>query len=382
MKENSPELSSVLRPFANRVPAWAEAGGPAASTILSSRVRLARNLVSLPFPAGTNPSQQRSVIERLRRVAEEVPALSRAVYVACEDLDEGGLQFLVERRLVSRDLAAGNRRRGVLVGADEELAIMINEEDHLRLQGLLSGLRLGEALDRVGEVDDVLDGGLDFAFDERLGFLTACPTNVGTGMRASVLAHLPALVLTRRARKVMQGAGAMGLAVRGYYGEGTEIMGNFFQISNQTTLGKGENEIVSRLDEVVRQIVGYEEEARATMWKEARVQLEDKIYRAFGTLRNARSIAAEEVVSLASAVRFGICLELDGLCSLDVLNEILILSQPGHVAHRAGRVLSQEERRQLRATAIRKALAGAGEEPRPGLRGRPDNGPPPDPTAN
>jgi len=382
MKENSPDLSSMLRPFAKRVPAWAEAGGPVSSTILSSRVRLARNLASLPFPAGTNASQQRSVIERLRRVAEQVPALSQAIYVACEDLGEGGLQFLVERRLVSRDLAAGNRRRGVLVGADEELAIMINEEDHLRLQGLLSGLRLGEALDRVGEVDDVLDGGLDFAFDERLGFLTACPTNVGTGMRASVLAHLPALVLTRRARKVMQGAGAMGLAVRGYYGEGTEIMGNFFQISNQTTLGKGENEIVSRLDEVVRQIVGYEEEARATMWKEARVQLEDKIYRAFGTLRSARSIAAEEVVSLASAVRFGICLELDGLCSLGVLNEILILSQPGHVSHRAGRELSQEERRQLRATAIREVLAGAGEEPRLGLRGSSDHRPPPDPAAN
>jgi protein arginine kinase len=159
-------------------------------------------------------------------------------------------------------------------------------------------------------------------------------------------------------------------------------MGNFFQISNQSTLGKGENEIVSRLDEVVRQIVGYEEEARATMWREARLQLEDKIYRAYGTLQNARSISAEEVVSLASAVRFGICLEMDGLCPLAVLNEILIVSQPGHVSHRAGRVLSQEERRQLRATAIRTLLGGAGEEPRGRRRGIAGTGPPPDPAAN
>jgi len=382
MKERTPDTHEVLDRLAAQAPAWAEAGGPLASTILSSRVRLARNLASLPFPSGTSTAQQSSVIDRLRRATRNVPALAEASYVACEELPEGDLQLLVERRLVSRDLAAGNRRRGVLVGGGEELSIMINEEDHLRLQSLLSGLRIGEALDRVGEVDDALDGGLDFAFDERLGFLTACPTNVGTGMRASVLAHLPALVLTRRARKVIQGASAMGLAVRGYYGEGTEIMGNFFQISNQATLGKGENEIVSRLDEVVRQIVGYEEEARATMWKEARVQLEDKIYRAFGTLQNARSISAEEVVSLASAVRFGICLEMDGLCPLAVLNEILIVSQPGHIAHRAGRVLSQEERRHMRATAIRGLLAGAWKEPRPRRRGSSERRPPRDPEAN
>jgi protein arginine kinase len=381
-RENHPDAAPLLDRLSSSSPAWAEAGGPFASTILSSRVRLARNLASLPFPAGASPAEQRSVIDRLRRTMGSVPALADSVYVGCEDLPEGDLQLLVERRLVSRDLAAGSRRRGVLVGEGEELSIMINEEDHLRLQSLLSGLRLGEALDRVGDVDDALDGGLDFAFDEQLGFLTACPTNVGTGMRASVLAHLPALVLTRRARKVMQGVSAMGLAVRGYYGEGTEIMGNFFQISNQSTLGKGENEIVSRLDEVVRQIVGYEEEARATMWREARLQLEDKIYRAYGTLQNARSISAEEVVSLASAVRFGICLEMDGLCPLAVLNEILIVSQPGHVSHRAGRVLSQEERRQLRATAIRTLLGGAGEEPRGRQRGIAGTGPPPDPAAN
>jgi protein arginine kinase len=264
---------------------------------------------------------------------------------------------------VSRDLAKGSRTRGVLTAEGEGLTVMVNEEDHFRLQSVVSGLRLGEALDRVNDVDNVLDAGLDYAFDDEYGYLTACPTNVGTGMRASVLAHLPALVLTRRAKKVIQGVSAMGLAVRGFYGEGTEIMGNFFQISNQTTLGKGENEIVSRLDEVVRQILGYEDEARATMWSRARVQVEDKIYRAYGALQNARSIAAGEVVSLASAVRFGIALELPGLCPLPVLNEILVFSQPGHISRLAGRDLEQDERWQYRADTVRGLLAATEGEP-------------------
>jgi protein arginine kinase len=347
--------------------------------ILSSRVRLARNLASMPFPSRTNPEQQQRVIRRLLRAVSEVPGLGEGAFVACDGLDEADLEFLVERRLVSRDLVQGNRHRGVFISEGEALTIMVNEEDHYRLQGMLAGLRLGEALDLINDTDSVLDAGLDYAFSEKLGFLTACPTNVGTGMRASVLAHLPALVLTRRAKKVMQGVAAMGLAVRGFYGEGTEIMGNFFQISNQTTLGKGENEIVSRLDEVVRQIVSYEDEARETMWREARVQLEDKVYRAQGTLRQARVISAEEVVSLASAVRFGISLELEDLCPLRALNEVLILSQPGHLARRAGRSLDQEERRRLRADIVRKALAESQEPSTDGRgtsQGKPSRGVP------
>lgn len=361
---------------------WLDASGPEADIVLSSRIRLARNLRAFPFTQHADKKVLAQVFKTAEKAVAGCASLKDVLFTDMDDLAPLDRHLLVERHLISPDFAKGQWKRGAVINKTEQLSIMINEEDHLRLQSLLSGLRIGEALDRVGEVDDALDGGLDFAFDERLGFLTACPTNVGTGMRASVLAHLPALVLTRRARKVIQGASAMGLAVRGYYGEGTEIMGNFFQISNQATLGKGENEIVSRLDEVVRQIVGYEEEARATMWKEARVQLEDKIYRAFGTLQNARSISAEEVVSLASAVRFGICLEMDGLCPLAVLNEILIVSQPGHIAHRAGRVLSQEERRQMRATAIRGLLARAWKEPRPRRRGTSERRAPRDPEAN
>jgi protein arginine kinase len=347
--------------LAAAVPDWASEAGPKHATVLASRVRLARNLASLPFPPRSDREAQRQVVGRFRRAVGEVTSLAGATYIDLEHLDAVDLDLLVERRLASRDLVRGDRLRGVLVGPGEGLAVMVNEEDHLRLQSLLSGLRLGEAFDRVNAVDDVLDAGLDYAFDSRLGFLTACPTNVGTGMRASVLVHLPALLLTKRAKKVVEGATAMGLAVRGYYGEGTEIMGNFFQISNQNTLGRGENEIVSRLDDVVRKILTYEDEARETLWQAARHQLEDKIYRAFATLRAARSIRAEEVVSLASAVRFGIALELPELPTLAVLNEVLVVSQPGHVTRIAGGAATPEERRHHRAELIRRRLNGGGE---------------------
>jgi len=347
-------------------PRWAEEPGPMNAVVLSSRVRLARNLATLPFPSQADREQDRQVVQRFRRAAAGVPEFEGAAYLDLNGLEAVDIDVLVERRLASRDLAQGSRKRGVLVAPGELVTAMVNEEDHVRLTGVLSGLRLGEALDLANNVDSGMGTGLDFAFDSELGYLTACPTNVGTGMRASVLAHLPALVLTRRAKKVIQGVGALGLSVRGFYGEGTEIMGNFFQISNQTTLGRGENEIVSRLDEVVRQILGFEDEARQSMWTTARVQLEDKIYRAFATMRSARTISADEVVSLASAVRFGIALELPDLCSLTVLNEILVFSQPGHVTRLAGRTLSQEERRQFRADRIRRRLGeGGGEPPTP-----------------
>ena len=357
-------------------PHWATEPGPTEQIVLSSRVRLARNLSSLPFPGHTSGGQQALVIGRVQRAVAEIEELANAPYVACDELDATDREVLVERRLVSRDLARGSRKRGVVVGPGESMSVMVNEEDHLRLQSLVSGLRIGEALDAISAVDDRLGEILDYAFDDKLGYLTACPTNVGTGLRASVLAHLPALVLTRRAKKVIQGVTAMGMAVRGFYGEGTDIMGNFFQISNQATLGKNENEIASRLDEVMRQIIGYENEAREIMWATARLQVEDKVYRAYGTLAHARAISTEEVLSLASAVRFGIALDLEGLCPASVLNEILIFSQPAHVARRAGRPLDREERRRLRADYIRKRLAEARRELEGGSEGTSPQDPP------
>jgi protein arginine kinase len=370
MSTNGHETTAALDRMLEEVPQWVRDPGPEGSVILSSRVRLARNLSSVPFPARTDAEQQAAVVNRIRRLADEVDDFQGATFLTLDGLDDNDWTFLVERRLVSRDFARAQRRRGAMVSAGESLAIMVNEEDHFRLQYLLSGLRLGEALDRIGEVDGVLDARLDVAYDSKLGYLTACPTNVGTGMRASVLAHLPALVLTKRVKKVIQGVSAMGMAVRGYYGEGTELMGNFLQISNQVTLGEDEHAIASRLDEVVRQIIGYEQEARDLMWSRARVQLEDKIYRAYATLRQARIIGADEVLGLSSAVRFGIALELGGLCPLPTLNEILVYSQPAHVVRRAGRELDRDARRRLRAEYVRGKLENAERGGEPFQRGR------------
>ncbi len=362
MKGNGKESAAVLERLRESVPTWASEPGPEGAVILSSRVRFARNLSSFPFPGQSNPTQQTSVVTRARTAVADLPAFAKPAWLSFRELKDEELDLMVERRLASRDLARGERRRGVLVGEGETLSIMVNEEDHLRLQSVLSGLRLGEALDRLNEVDDLLDARLDYAFDDQLGYLTACPTNVGTGIRASVLAHLPGLVLTKRARKVIQGVAAMNFAVRGFYGEGTEVMGNFFQISNQTTLGPDEHQVVSRLEETIRRILGYEEEARDLIRRTARLQVEDKIYRAYGTLRHARAVSAEEVVSLASAVRFGHALELGGLCPLPALNEILVFAQPGHVSLRAGRELDREERHRIRADYVRARLARAEKE--------------------
>jgi len=208
----------------------------------------------------------------------------------------------------------------------------------------------------VNAIDDELGQDLDYAFSDDLGYLTACPTNAGTGMRASVLIHLPSLVLTKQIGRVLQGITQVGLAVRGFYGEGSQIMGNFFQISNQTTLGQSERETVESLERVTRQIIDYEQRARDELLKDARVQIEDKIWRAYGTLRHSRVISSQEVINLSSAVRFGVALQMEGLASVQTLNELLIRTQPAHIQLATGREMEQRERNVIRADYVRKLL--------------------------
>ena len=265
-------------------------------------------------------------------------------------------QFLVERHLISHDLADNGRLRGLLLVPDESVSAMVNEEDHLRLQALASGFQLRSAWESVNSIDDELGQDLDYAFSEDLGYLTACPTNAGTGMRASVLIHLPSLVLTKQISRVLQGITQVGLAVRGFYGEGSQIMGNFFQISNQTTLGQSEKETVESLERVTRQIIEYEQKARDELLKEARVQIEDKIWRAYGALKHSRVITSSEVVNLSSAVRFGVALQIEGLASVRTLNELLIRTQPAHIQLAAGQELEQRERNVIRANYVRSLL--------------------------
>jgi len=340
--------------------AWLDGKGPDAGIVLSSRLRLARNLAPIPFPARARKEQLNGVVQSVIAAARRATPLEEAGFFPMNDLAELDRTFLVERHLISRDLSQGNRVRGVLVAPGEQVSIMVNEEDHLRLQAVSSGFDLAQVWALVSRVDDLLNRDLDYAYRSDYGYLTACPTNVGTGMRASVLIHLPALVLTKQLKKVLQGVAAVGLAVRGFYGEGTDVMGNFFQVSNQQTLGRTEPEILENLERVTNQLIDFEGRAREAMLRTARLQVVDKVWRAFGTLRYSRSISSQEVISLSSAVRFGLSMGIDGLTDLMTLNEIMVYSQPAHIQEMAGQALEPAERNVFRADMIRRRLETAG----------------------
>jgi protein arginine kinase len=353
----------TLTELATSLGSWLDGTGPSADVVLSTRVRLARNLAEVPFTHRAREEQLAMVFSGVVTAARAVPGLHGLEAFPMRELAPLDRQFLVERHLISNDLADNGRLRGLLVVPGESISAMVNEEDHVRLQSLASGFQLRSAWEMVNSVDDELARSLDYAFNEDLGYLTACPTNAGTGMRASVLIHLPSLVLTKQIGRVLQGIAQVGLAVRGFYGEGSQIMGNFFQISNQTTLGQSEKETIESLERVTRQIIDYEERARDELLKEARVQIEDKIWRAFGALRHSRVISSQEVINLSSAVRFGVALRIDGLTSVQTLNELLVRSQPAHVQKAAGREMEQRERNVVRAEYVRKRLEHGTSDP-------------------
>ena len=348
---------------------WLDASGPHSDLVLSTRVRLARNLVGVPFTHRARDEQLVSVLGAVERAAEGAAAFQRGGLLKMHELTPIDRQFLVERHLVSHELSDGARPRGLYVATGERLSIMVNEEDHLRLQALCSGFQLAEAWALAEHADEELEGALEYAFSDELGYLTACPTNVGTGMRASVLIHLPALVLTKQIDKVLKSIVQVGLAVRGLYGEGSQVMGNLFQISNQTTLGHSEQESVESLDRVSRQILDYEERARDVLMRDAKGQIEDKVWRAYGSLRYGRSMTSEEVINLCSAIRLGVALGFAGLPPLKALNELLVLTQPAHLTRRAGRELDAPERNVLRAELVRSHLERANYETGEGSRG-------------
>jgi protein arginine kinase len=335
---------------------WLDGSGPSADVVLSTRVRLARNLKDVPFTHRAREEQLAMVYSSVVSAVKKTPALSASAAFPMRELTPLDRQFLVERHLISSDLADNGTLRGLLLLPDETVSVMVNEEDHLRLQAMASGFQLRSAWEAVNAIDDELGQDLDYAFSDELGYLTACPTNAGTGMRASVLIHLPSLVLTRQIGRVLQGITQVGLAVRGFYGEGSQIMGNFFQVSNQTTLGQSERETIESLDRVTRQIIEYEQRAREELVKDARIQIEDKVWRAYGALRHSRVISSQEVINLASAVRFGVSLQIEGLADVRKLNELLIRTQPAHVQLWVGRELEQRERNVLRAEYVRRLL--------------------------
>lgn len=338
---------------------WLRGVGPESDIVISSRVRLARNLAGFPFLSKTTPEQRNDVAELLRdriggaRLAENVVFFD---LTECPDLDR---QLLVERHLISKHHAEADGSRSVCITPEETLSIMLNEEDHLRMQVLRSGLQLDEGWEEINRVDDLLEQRLDYAFSSKFGYLTACPTNVGTGIRVSVMLHLPALKLTGEMERVLRAARDMKLAIRGLYGEGTEATGDFYQVSNQLTLGKSEREIINNFKNVViPRIIEYEKAARQTLLTQREAALDDKIFRALGTLRHARQISSEETLFLLSAVRLGVNLNRITEVDIRTVNELFVLSQPAHLQALHGDRLTGEERSIVRANFIRSKLNG------------------------
>ncbi|SDF84511.1 protein arginine kinase [Sporolituus thermophilus] len=338
---------------------WMAGGGPDGDIVLSSRIRLARNFEAVPFPNRAKGGQLAAIVDQLRKSVNDLTNLDghRYLFIEMEKLSPLERYVLVEKHIISPNLAQEAENRALIVRDDAAVSIMINEEDHLRIQCLAPGLNLNDALKWANKVDDAIEGRHDIAFSEQMGYLTACPTNLGTGLRASVMVHLPALVLSGQINRLVTAATQLGLAVRGIYGEGSEAVGNIFQISNQLTLGHGEQEIVENLYSVARQVVDHERSARQALLAESRDVLADRVWRAYGVLRYARSLSGQEALSMLSEVRLGIDLKIIDEVPPVIFNELLVTTRPNFLQKLAGRAeLGPAERDRLRAQIIRQRL--------------------------
>jgi len=337
---------------------WMRTEGPHSKIVMSSRVRLARNLHRFAFPGWAKKADRQKALEVIHPVVEALPEMAGGLSESMDKIVALDKQALVERHLISREHAARNVGSGVVINAHESLSVMLNEEDHLRMQALRSGLQLQQVLHEIDRVDTALEEHLDFAYSPKLGYLTACPTNVGTGMRGSAMVHLPAMVLSEQINQVVQAVNKLGLAVRGLYGEGTEALGNVFQVSNQTTLGERESEVIERLHKVILQIIEHEENARATLLEKRPRLIYDQVGRAYGVLTNARTISSKEALNLLSLMRMGVDVGFFAPETRGAVDELFILSQPAHVQKAAGgQKLTAEERDMFRADLIRYHLA-------------------------
>jgi protein arginine kinase len=335
---------------------WLDAHGPNADLVVSTRIRLARNIAGVMFPGRAGAEEQQQIVQRTRHALEQLSIFDPERFRTSQELSPLTTRYLVERHLVSPDFAQPGIARAVFVSPDETLSVMINEEDHLRAQILTSGFDLPPALQELQSLDAALGSQLGYAFSEQLGFLTTCPTNVGTGMRASVLIHLPGLALTREIEKILRGALQVGLAVRGLFGEGTETRGNLFQISNQISLGKSESEIIEELGRITREVISHENHAREYLMEKLRTEMEDKIFRADAILRSARLLTGNEATNLLGLLRLGVTTGLLARPNLATINELLILSRPANLQIYCDQEMPQSERDARRAELVRARL--------------------------
>ena len=339
---------------------WLKGTGPESDIVMSSSVRLARNLAHYPFVSRANEQEKTEIEKFLKDRIATVPVGKSLEYIDVGHLEEVDRQFLVERQLISREHADAQGARGVAIDGLEQVSLMVNEEDHLRIQCMHSGLDLKGAWEQINTVDEQIEKVVPYAFHPRWGYLTACPTNVGTGIRVSVMLHLPALVMTRQIEKVFRSLHKIQLAVRGLYGEGSQAMGDFYQISNQTTLGKNEEELIEQVGDVVPVLIDYERRAREFLIRESQQNVHDQVSRAFGILRTAQTISAEETMQLLSRVRMGVLLGLIGDVKISDINVLLVRTQPAHLQKLRGEELDTADRNIERARYLRQHFESSG----------------------
>ena len=334
----------------------AQQHGPNDRIVMSSRVRLARNLRDFAFPGWAKKPERVKILEAILPAVSALPEMSDSFAEAMDNLTALDKQVLVERHLISREHAAKNVGSGLVLNREESFCVMINEEDHLRMQALRPGFQIREAWNAIDRLDSALEKKLNYAFDNELGYLTACPTNLGTGIRVSAMLHLPGLVLAEQINPIIQSVNKLGLAVRGLYGEGTEALGNVFQVSNQMTLGESEIVIVERLEKVLSQIIEHEENARQSLLEKKPKTVFNHIGRAYGILANAHSISSKETMNLLSLLRLGIDLDLFPGTARALVDELFLTTQPAHLQKQIADKLSAEERDLLRADMVRARL--------------------------
>ncbi len=338
----------------NSVVSWMEADGPEADIVISSRIRLARNLTDLPFPHLLNDEMGRQVLEKVEEAIKPLPYLGLKMLSEISDLDRN---ILLEKHLISPEHARNSSSFcGIITNDNGSIITMVNEEDHLRIQSILSGLQLHQAYRYADDLDDSLEQTLDYAFDDQRGFLTSCPTNLGTGMRGSVMLHLPALAMTNRHSQVFNSINQLGLTVRGLYGEGTEALGNFYQVSNQITLGQNEEDILNNLCTVTQYVLDQERVTRNYLLTEMKYTLEDRVWRSYGLVTNARVMTSNEALALLSDVRMGMVMGILPQVPNRILNELIVAIRPAHLQKMSGGEMESDERDIFRAQVIKNML--------------------------
>jgi protein arginine kinase len=335
---------------------WLKGKGPKSNIVISSRIRLARNVEGFPFFHRADALERKKLFEGIERTVAHSKTLKNAAFISMKSITELDRQFLVERHLMSLEHTSDPGFKALVIDQDEIVSIMVNEEDHIRLQVLQSGFNLSEAWKIIDTIDNEIAARVKYAFSPKWGYLTACPTNTGTGLRGSVMLHLPALVITNQIGSLYQAISKLGLTMRGFYGEGTEASGDFFQISNQVSLGYSEADLLDNLQRIINKIITRETSTRSSMITKGRDELTDKVWRAVGTLKNARILSSTETITLLSVIRLGIDLGIIKHLGLKDINELFILIQPAHLQKLEGKALSPQERDVKRAALVREKL--------------------------